>query len=177
VFVAGVHGVGKTTTCEPVARRLRIELITASAIIRAEKADAISSASKEVADVRGNQELLIAGVKRMQGHGGELLIDGHFCVLSSDFVPTPIDVHVFSELNLNAIAVLKDHPKRIQQRLSGRDANIVSVDIIEQLQELEIRTAEIVSVELKVPVRIFETFQPDLVSQFFLDVFRNEVAV
>ena len=65
IFVAGIHGVGKTTGCMAVAEELGIPYYTASQIIKGEKASAVVEQSKLVADIDENQRLLIQGVSKL----------------------------------------------------------------------------------------------------------------
>jgi len=79
IFVAGVHAVGKTTACTHAARTLSIAHYTASSLIKAEKASAIPEWGKVVADIEGNQNLLIRGVRRvLLENRGRIILDGHF---------------------------------------------------------------------------------------------------
>ncbi len=64
VFVGGVHGVGKSTSCQEVAERTGLQWLTASSLIKAEEQSAVAEHSKVVLDAVGNQELLIRSVRK-----------------------------------------------------------------------------------------------------------------
>ena len=63
IFVAGIHGVGKTTASNHAAGILCMGCYTASELIKLERASAIPTSGKAVADIDGNQMLLIRGVR------------------------------------------------------------------------------------------------------------------
>lgn len=159
IFVAGVHGVGKTTVCVQVAESLRIPHFSASGLIKAEKADAIAQNGKAVADVDGNQELLIRGVRRILGqHHGSIILDGHFTLLKPDGSVEAIPVDVFRSLHLDAIVVYRDESQKISERLNDRDNAHPNPDAIERHQLLELDQARLVATELSIPLKLLEAF-------------------
>lgn len=60
IFVAGVHGAGKTFVTEPACQKLGFVHATASQLIREERGHATWDAAKVVSDVDQNQAALIA---------------------------------------------------------------------------------------------------------------------
>lgn len=64
IFVCGVHGVGKTTFCQRLAKTLNIPHFSASALIREKASYAVSekSGDKQVKDIDANQVILLDNV-------------------------------------------------------------------------------------------------------------------
>src|SRR5690606_11776081 len=133
IFVGGIHAVGKSTVCTSTSASLGLPHYSAGEIIKAEKAGAISSGSKAVTDIDGNQTLLIRGIQKLEAiHARSIIVDGHFTLLNSDGEVEPVSVDVFRLLCLEGIVVLHDDPKGIAQRLADRDSVAPNPDFIEK---------------------------------------------
>lgn len=159
IFVGGVHAVGKSTACASTSTSLGLPHYSAGALIKAEKASAISNGSKAVLDVGGNQVLLIRSIQKVsEKYPGTIIIDGHFTLLNSEGNIETISVDVYRSLSLEGIVVFQDDPKEITQRLVNRDNVISNSDFIEMHQCLELDQAKRVAVELDVPINILKAF-------------------
>jgi len=150
IFIAGVHGVGKTTMCKAYIAKKPTIYEAASSLIKKAKTEAVAKTSKNVKDIAGNQELLITEVSKILSSGSNLLLDGHFALLK-DNIPTALDKEVFSNLNLSAIIVIHDDPRLIEERTKARDSSSLSADVISAFQQLELSKAEEIANELKIP--------------------------
>jgi adenylate kinase len=132
---------------------------SASGLIKAEKVNAIPQRGKAILDVEGNQELLIAGVRRVcKQHHGTVLLDGHFTLLKPDGRIEAIEVDVFRALPLDAIVVYHDDPKKIAERLSNRDKSLSDPVAIDRHQRRELDQAWQVAAKLNVPIKLLEAF-------------------
>lgn len=101
IFLGGVHGVGKTSMCEGLFERFGLEVISASTIIRAERAHPSSDSRTAVLNVGGNQGLLIRGVQRLvTGAPGKYLLDGHFALRTLAGNIEEIDADVFHSIGV-----------------------------------------------------------------------------
>lgn len=159
IFVAGVHAVGKTTACTHAARALRLVHFTASGLIKAEKASAIPETGKVVADIEGNQKLLIRGVQRaLLANSGRIILDGHFTLSTVNGEIEAIGIDVFRALVLDHVVVYHDEPAAIAARLSQRDGAIRHADAIAHHQDAELATARAVTAELGIPLRLLSAF-------------------
>ena len=78
LFIAGIHGVGKTYLAQPAAMRLGMHYATASQLIREERGLSSWNANKLVDSVAENQAALISAVRRIKNEDRSLLLDGHF---------------------------------------------------------------------------------------------------
>lgn len=162
IFVAGVHGVGKTTSCAYAVRSLGFAHYSASGLIKAERISAIPEQGKSISDVEGNQALLIHGVEKACGqHQGRIILDGHFTLMKPDGRIEAVAVEVFSLLSLNGVVIYHDEPATIVERLHKRDGENCSVDVIARHQNFELAHAQLVASELDLPLEILSAFDFD----------------
>lgn len=165
IFVAGIHGVGKTTGCKAVAEELGIPHYTASQVIKGEKASAVAEQSKLVADINENQRLLIQGVSKLI-EGGRFLLDGHLTIRrESDGGIEPIPVDVFRHLRIEGIVTYTDVPSEIAKRMQLRDGVLPAVGLLQSHQDAEIAHAEHVAAALFVPLIVLRAFDTDGMKQ------------
>lgn len=158
VFVGGVHGVGKTTICAQVAQLAGCLHVTASEIIRRERAQAIASAGKLVADVDGNQRLLIGGFHTLRQKAGAtpILLDGHFAMRNGVGEIQSVSVDVFRSLEIDRVVCLVDEPSAIAARIRQRDGTAPADREIADLQNAELRHARQVAAALAVPFTLLQ---------------------
>lgn len=152
LFIAGVHGVGKTTLCDSYAMQRGLRHKSASQLIREANQDAICSKSKAVKNISDNQKLLVDAVQQYREAGDGLLLDGHFALWDKEHRPQPLETQVFSQLGIDGIVVVHDTPARIAQRLKKRDAHGASTVAIGELQRIELSRAVEVAKELRIPI-------------------------
>ncbi|BAP87351.1 flagellar adenylate kinase [Burkholderiales bacterium GJ-E10] len=161
IFVAGVHAVGKTTLCKQAEQTKEIAHYSASDLIREEKANAVPEQGKVVTEVDAPQRHLIRAVHRvLPRHGGKILLDGHFSLLTATGKIEMISVDVFHALGLERVVVLHDEPVAIAARWSRRDGGAVDLAMVTTHQEEELRHARHVAQTLAIPlteVRAFDT--------------------
>ena len=176
-FVGGIHGVGKTSSCERVALELAIPHRGASAMIKAQSASAILSNTKSVPNLMGNQELLVcAVVNYLSSSEQNLLVDGHFSVPDGDFRVSVIPLTVFRQLRLAGVAICHDEPARIQGRRISRDGSSPSIQQIAAHQRLEIEHAQFVALSLRIPFCEIAAFDTQALSKAVAEAFRDESA-
>ena len=162
IFVAGVHGVGKSSMCEAYAQKSEYLHKSASQLIKEAKANAIEAQTKAVKDIDGNQQLLIASVKAIRASGKNLLLDGHFAILNADNKPKAIQTNVFSELNIDAVIIITDDANAIAERIAARDGTFINISDINVLQDLELQRARQISEELALPFYEIKAFDQDI---------------
>lgn len=156
-FIAGVHGVGKSTTCANAAKAAGLDHYTASEIIRGAKESAISRDTKRVRDVIDNQRLLVDGVRRLVESGRRLILDGH-CTLQTDHGIEPIPVSTFESLYIKILIVLTDAPRNIAMRAILRDGRGLSIKEVQRQQNAEMAHAKVVASALQVPLVALRAF-------------------
>tara|TARA_R110002096_G_scaffold250270_2_gene442719 strand:- start:49 stop:873 length:825 start_codon:yes stop_codon:yes gene_type:complete len=152
MFIAGVHGVGKSTLCAGLVREGEVLHRSAGQIIREADEKALSEDTKAVRDIAHTQKLLVAGVNRLRNGGRKLLLDGHFALLNGSGDVEPVALEVFEALALDRIILVHDSSKEIRNRLISRDKTAPSVSKIVELQSVEVETAEAVAETLAIPL-------------------------
>ena len=162
IFVAGVHGVGKTTACAYAVRSLGLAHYSASDLIKSEKINSIPEQGKTVSDVEGNQALLIRGAnKACLKHQGRIILDGHFTLMKTDERIEAVAVDVFRSLSLNGVVVYHDDPAAIAERLHRRDGERYRIEVIARQQDSELAHAQFIATELDLPIEILSAFDSD----------------
>lgn len=152
VFIAGIHGVGKTWFCQQVANALALDHISASTLIRRARQQSTDD-HKAVADVAQNQDVLIAALHRHQWQSPALLLDGHFCLLTLDNTIQAVPNSTFRQMNPALVILLHAPVSIIHQRLQVRDQRTLPLDDLTALQTAEMRHAQAVCVELSIPLQ------------------------
>lgn len=148
-FIGGIHGVGKGTICKEILSKTKLIHITASEVL---KWNEISfSKNKLVNNISSTQERLIFGLENLIEEGKEYLLDGHFCLLNSNGVPSRIDEDTFDQINPKAIAIVIDDAETIAKRLELRDDKIYNIQILDDLQKMEIEYAKYLSSKYSIP--------------------------
>lgn len=158
IFVAGVHGVGKTSMCQDFAQRFGFAHKSAGQLIRESKVATTDGNSKAVKDIDGDQQLLIQAVSKIRTSGESLLLDGHFAVLNSEHLPTALVTNVFANLNIDAIIAIFDEPAFIAARMTIRDGINKNESDVNALQSLELDRARQVASELNLPLVTLKAF-------------------
>jgi len=161
VFIAGIHGVGKGSTCSKIVDDETFFHRSASSVIKEEKASAISANSKRVVDVADNQRLLLAGISRFRAPEGTLLLDGHFTLISKVGILVEIPIDVFTSLELSQIVMIVDDPVEILKRLEARDGAGVDVDFIKEHQVREEKHGRSVAALLGVHFSLVDAFDSE----------------
>lgn len=145
-FIAGIHGVGKTSFC----MERKLNSYSASDLIRKYK----KIGGKQTECHEENQNLLLKAINTLQEE--EIYLDGHFCLLNEKNKIVEISKEVFQELQLVKIILLICSVEEIIKRLYDRDKVKYSYDLIENFQKQEVKRAKLLSQELKIPLEIIK---------------------
>jgi len=122
IFVAGIHGVGKTYLASRLPGNLGFLHTSASKLIREERALPEWNVDKTVSDIDANQLALAAAVRRHNQSGMALLLDGHFVLLDSEGRFVPLEVSVFESLSLRKVILIEEDLEVVAKRVGDRDA-------------------------------------------------------
>jgi adenylate kinase len=153
MFVGGVHGVGKTEFSRTVAQALPACHLVASSLIR-EAGQPIVTGRKQVATVSENQDALVQALQKYQSFTKPILLDGHFCLLTSDIHIQDVPFTTFHHVAPKAALVVVDAPLAIAERLARRDGNAPPTDFIAEFQNRELEHAVRVCHRLGIPLFI-----------------------
>lgn len=156
VFVAGVHGVGKTYLCEHAVKSHGFTHASASKLIKEQLALPEWNTDKLVSDIDGNQRALIAAIQRYAKASTPILLDGHFLLRDHAGELTEIKTDVFASLNLSGVILLEKDPQIIRQQIAGRDGRDQSVESLKEAMEVERSRAEVVCKELGLPLNVLQ---------------------
>lgn len=149
IFIGGIHGVGKGTSCNEIALKTGSIHLTASQILKWEEIS--DRDNKLVKNIASTQSRLIKGLENLIRTDEKYLLDGHFCLLNSDGIPNRIDEDTFDQINLKAIAIVIDVVEKIAKRLEARDGKIYDVKVLNELQQMEIEYAKYLSDKYSIP--------------------------
>lgn len=149
IFIGGIHGVGKGTICNEIALKTGSIHLTASQILKWEEISARDN--KLVKNIASTQSRLIKGLENLIRTEGKYLLDGHFCLLNSDGIPSRIDEGIFDQINPKAIAIVIDEVEKMAKRLEVRDGKIYDVKVLNELQQMEVEYAKFLSDKYSIP--------------------------
>ncbi len=170
IFLAGVHGVGKTFLGKPAAELLGFQYASASSLIQREFNGGQSwSNNKRTKNLDNNQEALVASVLRMiKTNNAKLILDGHFMLRNENGDLISISVDVFKRIGVSSVVLLEVPPFIVLERLAMRGVPQLVEEIIE-LIEAERKHAEYVCNEMNIPLE--KLFLPTI--EQLLDVLNN----
>ena len=157
IFIAGIHGVGKTQLCNEICNRLKIEYVNAGELIRRSKREE-ATIRKKVGNIHQNQEALILALDDYLKADIFYLLDGHFCLIKEGDKIEKIPASVFEQINPLAVVLLKDNIDAIKGRLAKRDQFNYEFDLLRDLQNIEIEHAENICKIYNLPLLIKNPF-------------------
>jgi len=152
IFVAGIHGAGKTSTLTPVCEELKITHVSASELIKKQLGYANWTSSRIVGNFDKNQIALLAAVRNLQETTKEIVIDGHFVLRHSIDVHEPIDAKVFTELMPTGTIIIEETPDVVINRLKERDSTTWRKDEVVTFAEKELMQAQHICKNLNIPL-------------------------
>lgn len=151
IFIGGIHGVGKTTLCGELKKKLGIGHHSASSLIKSLKNDDEDSFNKQVENIGGNQKLLITAISKYVDGSSPYLLDGHFCLLDTNNAINKVPFSTFKDISPAGIILLHDSIENIQNKIKGRDGKKYKSNLLLQFQDSEIKYSKEVADELKIP--------------------------
>tara|TARA_R110002167_G_scaffold116423_1_gene291507 strand:- start:1539 stop:2093 length:555 start_codon:yes stop_codon:yes gene_type:complete len=169
IFIAGVHGVGKSTFCDSLSLKTEAFPISASTLIK--RSIALNN-GKIVDNVNKNQNALIEQLSQLDIREDTILLDGHFCLIDKNKNISDVPIQTFVSIDPTLILLLKCDAQRIQDRLSERDgAEVFDKYLIDELQKYETNRARLISKTINVPIIEIDTTLP------FTDDFLSRIAI
>lgn len=165
IFVAGVHGVGKTYLGSQLPTTLGLMHTSASKLIHEELTMSNWGTDKRVSNVDANQVALAAAVRRHNGAGTRLLVDGHFVLLNAHGEFSHLGSEVFKSLNLDGVVLLEAAPNIIAARIRERDGREVGTNYLVGFIAAERSQAQLVCNELGISLRILKEPTPDIFAE------------
>lgn len=135
-FLGGIHGSGKTTIGKILAKKLGIEYLSASRLIKWEERN-VDKLDKRVLDINETQELLLKMLYKKINTQKIYLLDGHYCLINNLNQITPIPFKVFKEINPLCFILLDEPFITVKNRLIKRNHNPEFIEIVNKLAKHE----------------------------------------
>lgn len=159
VFVGGIHGVGKTSVSQELARLLSGSHVTAGTLIR-EVAGApdrvtVGIGNKAVPNVKANQALLLRGLDVYRGRVDAslpIILDGHFSLHDQSGRVVSVPVNVFAAIHPVAAVLVETSVTTVRERLLQRDGEAPALETISALGHSERAHASEVCSVLGIPL-------------------------
>lgn len=164
IFLAGIHGVGKTTLLNRVKESIEIESLAISDLIRS-AGNNINISEKRTNEIVGNQQLWIQELdKQYFQQDVQVILDGHLSLLDSNSLIKRLEFSVFDDIEINKVILKKDDPYLIKERLYTRDHCSWDLELIKEFQDVEEQQVTNFCLINNIPFLIFENDNmfPDL---------------
>lgn len=157
IFIGGIHGVGKTSFCTSIISPFGYSSISASALIKI--GNGIVQNSKTINEklITNNQNILCIGAEDYKEKNYKAVIDGHFCLVTSDGKFQKIEIDVFKRLNPSVFILIETSEEQIRKNIKSRSEMEINYSISDFLK-IENEYAHEVSSKLKIPLYIFNSF-------------------
>lgn len=167
IFVAGIHGAGKTFATKPACQKLGLKHATASQLIREERGLASWDAGKMVSDVDLNQRALIAAATRIRDAGETLVLDGHFVLRRAPGLHERLSIDVFRALKCTSLLLIRSPVSVVFDRLIARQDMTWEHAELERFSEAEDAHGAEVAKALGITLTILDTPSLDDVAAWF----------
>ncbi len=157
VFVAGVHGAGKTFATKPACLKLGLVHATASQLIKQERGRSTWDTEKVVSDVDKNQAALISAARRICESGATLVIDGHFVLRRAPGDHERLPVDVFRALNCSSVLLIRSPVHVLLARLRARQDMSWTETELTKFSEAEDAHGAKIAEALGIPLQILDS--------------------
>lgn len=155
IFIAGSYGVGKSTLCSALSRKLTIPAYSAGDLISNVNGEQYG-ANKAVKDKDANQYIISIEVKKKLKQDRTILLAGHFCIFNKLNCVEKLPYSVFEKISIEHILLLEADPARILTNLNIRDKKKYELRHIELLLKEERCAAEEISQKLSCGLHIHQ---------------------
>ncbi|MEQ9997956.1 AAA family ATPase [Pectobacterium versatile] len=128
IFIAGAHAVGKSYLCDNFLKNKSVNDIpvkhkSASQLIKEGKEQSWDI-DKKTKDVGKNQEILLLQLEKIKNNKENLLLDGHFILLSENGCFNKISYDVFKSMGIDCVVLIETTDGEIRKRFKERGANL-----------------------------------------------------
>ena len=120
IFIAGAYGVGKSTLCNSLSKRLGIPAFSASDLIGRVNGENYTK-NKSVHNKYDNQDILVTEVSKILRDHPSILLAGHFCIFDKENNVDILPSYVFHRLQIQSILLLEADNSQIISNLTARD--------------------------------------------------------
>lgn len=155
IFIAGTYGVGKSTLCDNISRKLHIPAFSAGDLISEINGETYGK-NKVVKDKIANQNILISAIEKKLSLYPTFLLAGHFCIFNKSNEVEMLPEFIYSKIPIVKIILLETNFDRILRNIKSRDDKSYNIDSIKNLIRLEREQAEKISSRFKIHLYIHE---------------------
>ena len=107
---------------------------------------------KQVRHIKKNQDALITALSQVRKSGKNYVLDGHFTLLDAKGTIRPIPVSTFEAIKPDKLIVITESPETIMERLELRDRKEYDKQLLDNMQESEIKHANRIADALKISI-------------------------
>jgi adenylate kinase len=157
IFLAGIHGVGKTFLASQLPPTLNLVHTSASKLIKEERQLPNWGVDKRVSNIDTNQIALASAVRRHNNENTGLLLDGHFVLINEHGDFSPLAAEVFKSLNLQSVILLEADAHIVADRIYERDGRKVDIHHLLEFINVERSQAQLVCDELGIPLTLLNS--------------------
>lgn len=167
IFIAGVHGVGKTTFAKKISRKYELKYYSSSELISIARSKKFNN--KLTKHINDNQDLLLNSIEKLLDKNKTYFLDGHFCLLNKNLEVNKIPVDTYLNMGIKVIIVLTDSVENIYSRLKNRDGKEYDLDLINRFQNEELSYANQVSSILNIPIVYVDVSEYDIINSINIE--------
>lgn len=151
IFLAGIHGVGKTTLSQQMTNGTEIKSVSASNLIKSSLKN-INLNKKITDNIVKNQNHLLRAIEENLDPQSKYIMDGHFCLLNKNREVEKIPLSTFIDISPLAIIVLYDDLNKVFSRLQCRDKiNVLDKKTLNAMQKCELEHGFFIAHSLGIP--------------------------
>lgn len=162
LFIAGIHGAGKTFFSEKYLTPSGWHCSSASSIIK--NNNGIVRNNKMVTELQKNQEKLLCGIRNLRLQYSDIAIDGHFTLINEVGSISRVPQETFLGIAPKYIILLTAPCELIKQRLEMRDHCVWDLEKIENFQTQEQQYATAFANKYSIPIATIDgTLAPRII--------------
>jgi adenylate kinase len=155
-FIGGIHGVGKSTICKHICTETGLLHLTASEVLKWKEIN-IDETNKKVVDVHQTQDRLVTNLSLLIKPHYKYLLDGHYCLLTSNGDVEKVPLETFKQLNPFSLNLIIGDVEKIKARLETRDCKPYDIGLLNEMQNSEIAYANELSKVLNLKLNVGTT--------------------
>lgn len=159
IFVAGVHGSGKSTLSRRINQEINIDYTSVSDLIRS-SGKLIAADNKSTIGINRNQIIWKNELNNINNKENLILLDGHFCLLNKENKIQVLPEDTFDDTNMIKIILVTNTADTIFSRLQKRDDKKYSIELLKDFIAMEEKQAYLLSQVKKIPLFIYDENEP-----------------
>jgi adenylate kinase len=152
-FIGGIHGAGKSTICRQICDEVKLEYLSASELIKWKDINE-DIQNKKVRNIHATQDRLIIGLTNSIQKNKTYILDGHYCLLNRENKIIDIPLDTFKLINPFSLNIVLGDIIEIKNRLEKRDNRPYDQELLNRMQESELKYARYLSNTLGVTLNI-----------------------